>query len=238
MIAAPETTAWYVYGVVDASAKIGADQLRLIGEGPLAAVVSEVPLSEFGEEELAQRLNDRAWLEEHARAHEDVLQRLAAVAAVVPFRFGAIYRELDDVSVLLRERRGELSAALERVRGRIELGVKAWADRDRFEAALGDALPEPSSGRAYLERRRTEHERAGRVGAQLGDIARDAHARLLRHAVEGVANRPHPRELTGRDEALAGEAAALDAEHGARGIAFEVTGPWPPHNFVEPRDEV
>ena len=47
MIAAPGTTAWYVYGVVDASASIAPGRLRLVEDGPLAAVVSAVPLSEL-----------------------------------------------------------------------------------------------------------------------------------------------------------------------------------------------
>ena len=37
--------------------------------------------------------------------------------------------------------------------------------------------------------------------------------------------------------ALSTETAALAAEHDARGISFELTGPWPPYNFVEPREE-
>ncbi len=248
MIAAPGTTAWYVYGVVDASATIGPGRLRLVEDGPLAAVVSAVPLSEFGEEALAERLNDRAWLETHAREHEDVLQRVGAASTVVPFRFGVIYRDLDDVAAMLRERQSELTSALERVRGRTEVGVKAWADREQVDASLGGELPEAGGGRAYLERRLSEQQRTARVGAQLAEIAYAAHERLLRHAAEGVANRPQPPELTGRDDAmilngaylvaddgaaLAAEVAALQAEHGPRGVSFEVTGPWPPHNFVE-----
>jgi Gas vesicle synthesis protein GvpL/GvpF len=251
VIEAPVASAWYVYGVVDARAPAAPAGVRLVDDGPVAAVVSAVPLADFGEDALAERLNDRDWLEEHARAHEDVLLRIADATTVVPFRFGVIYRDIDDVAAMLRERRDELVAALGRVRGHVELGVKAWADRARLEAALGDSAPADSSGRAYLERRRTEQQRAERAGALLAEIAADAHARLLAHAVEGVANRPQPRELSGRDEtmilngaylaaaggALRGVLGALEREHASRGITFELTGPWPPHNFVEPRED-
>ena len=254
MIAAPGTTAWYVYGVLDATATIAPGRLRLVEVGPLAAVVSAVPLSEFGEEPLAERLNDRAWLEAHAREHEDVLQRVGTASTVVPFRFGVIYRDLADVAAMLRDRQPDLTSALDRVRGRIELGVKAWADADADATGVSvdDGRPEAAGGRAYLERRLAERERTRRVGAQLAEIAHAAHERLLGHADEGVANRPQPRELTGREEtmilngaylvsgdgaALAAEVAALQAEYGACGVAFEVTGPWPPHNFVEPGED-
>ena len=252
MIVAPGTTAWYVYGVVDASARLPPGRLRLVEEGALAAVAGAVPLSEFGEEALADRLNDRRWLEAHVREHEEVLQRLAAGSTVVPFRFGAIYRQLDDIAAMLQERRADFTAALARVRGRIEIGVKGWAERELVSASLGDVAPQAASGRAYLERRLTERQRAQQVTALLADIARDAHGRLLGHADEGVANRTQPPELTGRAETmilngaylvgadgaeLAAEVAALEAEHRGRGISFETTGPWPPHNFVEPREE-
>jgi hypothetical protein len=39
------------------------------------------------------------------------------------------------------------------------------------------------------------------------------------------------------DEALAGAVAELAARHGARGLVLEVTGPWPPHNFVDLGEE-
>jgi hypothetical protein len=39
------------------------------------------------------------------------------------------------------------------------------------------------------------------------------------------------------DESLAREAAALAGEYEPFGIRFELTGPWPPYNFV-PRDAV
>src|SRR5262249_52664587 len=161
---------------------IAPGRLRLLEDGPLAAVVSAVPLSVFGEEPLAERLNDRTWLEAHAREHEDVLRRVGADSTVVPFRFGVIYRDLADVAAMLRERQTELTSALERVRGRIEVGVKVWADGGQAEAPPAGQTAEGAGGRAYLERRLGEQLRTKQRGEQLGEIARAAHERLLRHA--------------------------------------------------------
>ena len=256
--------AWYVYGVADGAGPdlerklsqlrgFGPEsELRLVGIDGLAAIVGSVSLDEFGEDALPRRLNDRAWLEEKARAHEDVLQSAAAATAVVPLRFGTIYRELDDVTQLLRARRDELEAALEHVRGRVELGVKAWVDRAELEQSLagGDsaAAARAESGRGYLERRQTERERSARAAALIAEVVPAAHERLAAHAIAAVANRPQPRELTGRDDAMILNAAYLVPDDDASlihevdalgetyrhcGITFEVTGPWPPHNFVD-----
>lgn len=230
-------TGWYVFGVVPSDAAPATGTL-LVERGPLAAVAAEVSLTEFGEDVLPERLNDRTWLEDKVRVHEAVLQSFVGVTPVVPLRFGAIYRDIDDVRRLLAERGGGFEAVLERVSGRVELGVKVWFD------PAHTARPAAVSGRAYLQRRRDELSSA----QDAAGIATAAHARLAAAADAAVLNRPHPRELTGRDEQMllngaylvadgderfAAEVAQLAEEHGDAGITFELTGPWPPYNFAE-----
>jgi len=92
---------WYVYGVVDADRPVVDDGIELVRGARLAAVVAQVDLAEF--DDLEERLNDRAWVERKALEHETVLSRIAFEGAVVPLRFGAIYRRLDDVARRRRE---------------------------------------------------------------------------------------------------------------------------------------
>ena len=76
--------ALYLYGIVRADVRItggpaGVDARHavfLLEGNELAAIVSSVPLEEFGEEQLRENLNDVAWLEEKARAHEAVLEAM------------------------------------------------------------------------------------------------------------------------------------------------------------------
>ena len=246
------STAWYVYAVVgpvtpELRRALEAGDLRLQGDGKIAAIVAPVPLSEFGEDALPERLNDRTWLEEKARAHEDVLLKLLEHTTVVPFRFGSIHHDLEAVDELLARRREPFLRALDSVRGRVEVGVKSWRTK-----GPADAQPAPTSGRAYLERRLNERKRASDVSAAIDDALRDAHTRLLSLAEDGVLNRPQPRELTGRDDemvlnaaylvpvddtSLVDEVAALGDRYRELGLVFELTGPWPPHNFVEPGED-
>jgi Gas vesicle synthesis protein GvpL/GvpF len=241
-------SALYVYGVV-ASPPPAELQIAFVESGPLAAITSGVSLDEYGEEPLAQNLNDPAWLEANARAHEDVLQTVAASTDVLPFRFGTICRSEDDVRALLDSRREALTSALARIKGRLEIGAKLWVDRARLVEA---SASEPQTGRAYLEARRTAQQRKDEADALCLDTARSTFERLLAHAVDGVANRPQPRELTGRtddmilnaaflveagDTALLDEIARLDIELRQRGFHLEATGPWPAHNFADVPEE-
>ena len=260
MSAVETKTALYTYGVVasdrkaDVPARVDGAELQVVDAGPLAAVATAVSLDEFGEEPLRENLNDRDWLERHARAHEDVLLAVAARTDVVPFRFGTISRTRDDLRSLLREREHALVSALRRVRGRVELGVKVWVDEAQLRSALAppEAERPRATGRAYLESRRAERQGAADAEGFCAEVAGEVYERAVAHAVDGVVNRPQPRELTGRPERMILNAALLvDADTTtlrdeldalARrlqrlGVTLELTGPWPPHNFVDAADE-
>lgn len=263
MTEAAPTTGWYVYGIVEAgqppaslaeTVEIGGSPgaARLIESGGLAAIVSEVDLDEFDEAALPVRLNDPVWLEEKARAHERVLEAAALDRTVVPLRFGTIFRHPDEVRKFIAGREATLTEAVERVRGRVELGVKAWADQTRLEAAWNEEASSETTaeepGRAYLLQRSRDKERDRELAALCEQVVNDAHRRLSALAVAGVVNRTQSRELSGRaeqmllnaaylvesgDSGVQATVAALDAEQRSSGISFELTGPWPPYNFVD-----
>jgi Gas vesicle synthesis protein GvpL/GvpF len=224
----------------------------------LAAVVSRVPLSEFGEEPLRRNLNELEWLERVARRHEEVLERALERATIVPLRLCTIFQDEDGVRRMLDEQRTTLTAALERLTGRQEWGVKLLVDRPALEAAARDRtedvdaveedLDERSAGGAYMLRRRLERrvrEAADRLAVSVAD---DVHARLQDWASDAVLNPPQNRELSGHEGEMLlngaylvetakvvrlGELVTeLQDRYGELGATLELTGPWPPYNFV------
>jgi hypothetical protein len=251
---APSGVAWYVYGVVDAAAEPPRG-VEALSEGTLTALVSAVALDEFGEEPVRTHLEDETWLQEKVLAHEAVLEAALATGPVVPFRFLTVYRDEDELRSFLAARSDELLAVLDRVRGKIEVGVKAFADTAVLErsvavAELDAEIAEAPPGRAYLLQRQRDEAARAEAARVVAEIARDSHARLLAAADDGTTNAVQPRELTGRpeqmvlngaylvpagDDRLDRELAALAEHYAPLGIGFERTGPWPPYNFV-PRD--
>ena len=250
-------TAWYVYGVVptgtppaplEGAPALGGGPVRIVGEGALGAVVSEVPLADFDDEPLAANLHDPVWLEAGVRRHDAVLAALVRAGAVVPFRFGTIYRSEAQVRAMLAEHPG-LADALEAVRGRIELGVKGFA-RDPAAQEASDAEGAASPGRRYLEQKQQARRAAEEREALLARAADESHARLGAVADEARVNPLQPRDASGgegemflngaylvataREQAFRQTVDALGTELGSPGLlAFELTGPWPPYNFVE-----
>jgi hypothetical protein len=240
--------AWYVYGVVSSTTQpegtgVASRPVELVPAGDVAALASAVPADEFDEASLRERLNDHAWLERTAREHEDALERALAATPVIPFRLCTVYETRDRLREFLSAHGAALADLLGRLDGRIELGVKAYL------AAPAPEREEARSGREYLLRRQRERDAAEEAARFKTECARASHERLASAAEEARANPPQPPELSGRTEEmllngaylvrrddgrLAGAVAELESLYGPRGVTYEVTGPWPPYNFVPP----
>jgi Gas vesicle synthesis protein GvpL/GvpF len=232
--------------------------VRRVEAGDLAALVSSVPLAEFGEEPLRRNLNDLTWLARIARAHEAVLERALSSSAIVPLRLCTIYATEGSVRDMLEREGDAFVEALELLDGRQEWGVKLLVDperlaeearsRSREAAALEDELEGRSGGSAYLVRRRLERHVREAASSVAGEIAEQVHARLQDWAIDAVSLRPQNRDLSGHEgEMLLNGAYLVEAErvdgfrelvtgleerYRSLGARLELTGPWPPYNFV------
>ncbi len=234
----------------------GAPVERLEGE-ELAALVSRVPLGEFGEDALRQNLNDLDWLERVARAHESVLERALESGTIVPLRICTIFADEQGLARMLAERGSALDTALNALEGRQEWGVKLLVDRAALEAAARERAPDAidderegarGAGGAYMLRRRQERRLREEADRLAGSLAEDVHARLQDWAADAVVNPPQNPELSGHEgdmllnaaylvEAAKVErfhelVAELRERHRELGARLELTGPWPPYNFV------
>jgi hypothetical protein len=252
----------YVYGVVaarDAAPPrtvegVAGDEPYLIEDAGLAAIASRVSLAEFGEEELHENLNDVAWLEATARAHERVLDEALARMTVVPLRLCTIYRGEDQVREMLAREHALLLDALGRLEGKTEWGVKLIAEEGALARTTepedaGEPPAAGSDGAAYLERRRREARSRESENLLAEKWAEDVHARLAVKASEALLNPLQRPEVSGHEGEmllngvyLVEDAEAedfcrlvdeLDAEYRERGAEVELTGPWPPYNFVK-----
>ena len=241
----------WLYGVMDGDV-VAAPQTRgvdsvhsveLIRHAGLAALVSAVPLDEYSESGLRETLEDLDRLEVLARAHQLVLDEALRVGAVVPLRICTIYASAARVEEMLARERETLTAALRRLRGMAEWGVKAYA----VDGANGAAAGEPVSGTDYLSRKRAERAAAEGARQTLDTAAEDVHARLSECAVDAMLCPPQTGALTGREMVLNGAylmadadiddfrtlVSELDGRHRTDGIQLELTGPWPAYHFVE-----
>jgi hypothetical protein len=224
----------------------------------IQAIVSRVSLQEFGPEVLEANLNDIKWLEAKVRAHQDVLETMLASRTLIPMRFCTIYRSESRVQEMLGQHYEDLVEALVRLEGKQEWGGKVYCDSETLAQRVGEVsdrvkelkaeVGQRSSGAAYFLKKKIDETIAEEVERISDEYAQRSHDRLSSHAEEAVVNPLQSKELTGRKEemilngaylvleeqltALRAELESLEKEYGDLGFSYEMTGPWPPYNFV------
>jgi hypothetical protein len=221
----------------------------------LAALVGRVPAAEFAEEPLRRNLNELAWVERVARAHEAVLRCAFAAGTIVPLRLCTIYESDASVEAMLEREQGAFSDALARLAGREEWAVKLLVDADKLADAAAaqldegaDETGESTGGGAYMLRRRRDRRVRALADSLAAEVGEQVHSRLAERAIDAVTLPAQNRDLsrhegemllnsaylveTDRVDDLRVLAAELEQRHEALGARVVLSGPWPPHNFV------
>lgn len=171
---------------------------------------------------------------DRVRSHNAVVEAAAEERTPLPMRFGQWFDSEAELKAALAERRPRLEAALERVRGALEFGVRVL-DPARTEPTP----PDRSSGTAYLEglaRRVEVAEQSRRRGAEVAAELRS----FLGPVVRAQSVRPGG---SGAIVTIAHLVARHDTgTYGTRLRTFSTrrpdvrlvpSGPWPPYGFTD-----
>jgi hypothetical protein len=204
----------------------------------LGAVVSMSPESEYD--------SSRRNMLNHTKVLEEVMER----HTILPVRFNTISPNPETLDRLLHARYDELIGELERMEGKIEMGLKAlWYEGIVFEEILAeradirqlrDSLQGKSPEKTYYER------------IKLGEMVEDAVRRkrsldedMILSTLGPLAVETRASEIFGermivnaaflveraRESELEAAIRAMDGEQTQR-VLFRYVGPVPPYNFV------
>jgi hypothetical protein len=244
-------TVVHAYGVVVGGTSlplpdtgIGGSGVALLDAGPVAAVFSRLPGTDYGSAAWREHAEDPSWLADVALEHQKVLGELIESTDVLPMRLPAMYRDEMQLHELLTHEASLFRAALDSVHDHVEWSVQL------FLASEPEPVAEkPMSGREYILQKSdaARQRQDGRERRQR--VVREAYASLVDVSRQSAANPPHDPALTGRSEVMLLNSAHLVSRRHERlffdvidetvervsphGITVEVRGPWPPYNFVE-----
>lgn len=214
------------------------DPVVTIHHKDLGAVISTSPEAEYD--------SSRRNMLNHTKVLEEVMER----HTILPVRFNTISPDRATLDKLLADRCDELIAELERMNGKVEMGLKAlWyegiifdeilAERDDIRQ-LRDSLQGKAPEKTYYER------------IKLGELVEEAVRRkrsldedLILTTLSPFAVQTRANEIFGermivnaaflveraREPELDAAIRALDVQQTQR-VLFRYVGPVPPYNFV------
>jgi hypothetical protein len=186
--------------------------LEGLRQGPLLAVFTR------HERSVADPAPDALW------AHERVVERLMVDRAVLPMRFGSTVDDEHAVRRFLVEHESSFIAMLDRVSGRVELGVRVLKISPPLEAAPVVV----ASGREYLLAKLQNGRRVSGLDEPLAELAVATRHQSPRSADEVLRSAYLVERLA--IARFRGTVERLQAAHPE--LAILCTGPWPPYSFV------
>lgn len=243
-----DSQAVYVYGIVPADVQVEEHaegvgdppgEVETVRLGRIAAIVSHVS-------------TDHALgTPDDLRAHAHLLDGAAAVAPVLPLRFGAVMTDADSVAEeLLREHHDQFLETLDKLEGHAQYIVKGRYDEQSF---LHDLLVESEQARLLHDDIRAKPEEAardsrlalGELIANAIEVRRQADTATAVDALDAVARSVNVREPThewdavnvavllevSRESEL--EAVVEELADNARGqVEMKLLGPMAAYDFV------
>jgi hypothetical protein len=192
------------------------------------------------------------------QAHELVIDTLIQDTTVVPLKFGTILKDEEAASQMLRDQKEKFESLLAKFTGKVEWGVKVYANKQALMNHLMQGDPQfmslqekranVSKGAAYLLGKKMEAEVKDAVATRLTQITESIFQELEKNACEAKLNALLPQRMTGKKQEMILNAAylierereALFRQQGKElidkynfmDLDLEFSGPWPPYNFT------
>lgn len=239
----------YVYCIIECSERRSFGEVGIgtrgeaytINHRDLAAVVSDTPLVVYDP------------TRENVLCHEHVNELVMEEFTVLPMSFGTLFRTREDIIELLKSTFDALKDVLQKMKGKIEFGLKVTWDKPRVLAEIERESEEIRKLKEEIDSARSTSTYFGRM--QLGRLVDAAlseradlyveaiYAALRDCAIASRSNKPIGENMImnaaflverGRSDAFDKAIDEIAKRHEGT-LHFKYTGPWPPYNFVNIR---
>jgi hypothetical protein len=236
----------YVYCIirVDRAREFGAigigggQRVYTVGFRDLAAVVSDTPIVIYDP------------TRENVLSHEFVNETVMREHTVIPMSFGTVFRSEEDVSELLRSTHQAFSDVLDKMKDKIEFGLKVLWDREKVVAnlerdndeirGLKDEINRHSASSTYFARMQLGRLIERELEEMSSRYVADIHEALKPVAVASRSNKPIGDRMILNGAFLVDRAAEQQFDERVKEasrryeelLTFKYSGPWPPYNFV------
>lgn len=248
----PSASRKYIYGIIFHGGKMVWE-----GKGVQGSHVYCLPYRDIGAIVSDISEANLEMVEKNILAQEHVVERVMEDVPILPMQFGTIVDEEEKILSILRNYYHDFVENLQRVKGKVELGVKILWEPNEIRGEIVDlnekikmicqGSKKLSPSRRYLQEKLEEHliERATRKRAKV--LIGDVHRKLERCAEDScVKKMVSPKMILNASylvlrekmDDFKEEFQKVRIQH--RRFAFLYSGPWPPYSFitVEPQEKM
>jgi len=196
--------------------------------------------------------------------HEKVIEEIMKDMTVLPFEFGTVFQEEEDVEKLLKERNTELKRIIANLDGKEEWALKTYCDLEKFKATLEkedkrikekeQKIASAAKPAAYFLRKKKYKFIEDIVKEKIAEYTEDSFERLKRMCLETKIVKILPKEekLEKKDNMVLNVAFLiskkrirefknvleyLTTKYSNKGFIFDCKGPLLPYDFCFIKEE-
>lgn len=237
---------------------IDGNELFLLSCGDISAVASYVERDAFSEERLEHLFQDPQWLQEKANHHHKTLLELYGKFTVLPLKFCTIFHDVKGIEAEVSSKDDQLKILFGLLENKEEWSVKIYSQKDLLRQhllaensrvhSLHEEMDKASPGKKFFLKKRIEQEIEKEALKETELIIGKLYRKLTLLSVRDLKKNLWSRQVTGREEEMAfnysfllekekikdfkDEVIKFQREFGNIGIKAELTGPWPPYDFL------
>ncbi len=232
----------YAYAIIDSSSEISNSLNGLAGVG-----VYNIPYRDIGiVGSKGEQIQDIT--RDNILKHEEVVEKLMENFTILPMRFLTQFNREEDILLMMKEYYRDFKDNLDRVRNKVEFGVKViWPGeiiKKRISAAFEKnsaavSLPERASVQSFLKEKFEEHKIDKEIQEEADKCIALIDNFFNRFVLEKKLEKLKSKNLllsaaylVEKERQNEFKEAFERARVTPRGLKFLLSGPWAPYNFI------
>ncbi|NLI13617.1 GvpL/GvpF family gas vesicle protein [Pelotomaculum propionicicum] len=180
--------------------------------------------------------------------HQKVITQLQEIIDLLPLRFGTVFKNNSEAEKIMANNFDEINRLLNKIKGRIELGLKIFWKQDAFIKEIGNKKIEKLK-KEYGARKKDRYAiaiEAGRIIEEKVLDKRDEYVRTIFKPLSNLADDSILNPVTGekmvfnavflikKEHITVFDEAVKDFHDKYQDkFIFKYSGPWTPYNFVK-----
>ncbi|HLN19050.1 MAG TPA: GvpL/GvpF family gas vesicle protein [Patescibacteria group bacterium] len=215
------------------------------------AYVSKITDKKIDREEIKKRLEkDSNWAKANIVMHHRVIAQAGKNGTIIPMKFGTIISSKSDLLRLMKDYYSNFKKLLSNLEGRQEWGIKIYFESDRLtDSFVNEVSDNKNSNQTWHEETKKNEIKEERMEKEIEKQLVNAIEILRDNSENLVLNIPLPQKMDRHKGEMLINSSVLVKEKSLSnfskkimklkkdlepfGLDTEITGPWPPYNFVK-----